>query len=59
MIVDLVEQGRIQGVVEDGVTAFKGVPYAAPPTGGNRWAPPIGDRIAAILDGHASSLVHG
>jgi para-nitrobenzyl esterase len=40
MIVDLVEQGRIQGVVEDGVTAFKGVPYAAPPTGGNRWAPP-------------------
>jgi para-nitrobenzyl esterase len=33
-------KGQIEGVTKDGVTAFKGVPYAAPPTGDRRWAAP-------------------
>lgn len=38
----LTAQGRLLGVrvKASGVTAFRGVPYAAPPTGGLRWRPP-------------------
>jgi hypothetical protein len=37
-----VEGGLISGVtdVKSGVTAFKGMPFAAPPTGDLRWRPP-------------------
>src|ERR1700722_11834036 len=34
------DTGRIEGVVEDDVIAFKGVPFAAPPVGELRWRPP-------------------
>ena len=35
-----VSQGEISGTSEDGLVVFRGIPYAAPPTGVNRWQPP-------------------
>ena len=35
-----VSGGTVAGVVQDGVYAFKGIPYAAPLTGRNLWLPP-------------------
>ncbi|XP_062327204.1 para-nitrobenzyl esterase [Osmerus eperlanus] len=32
--------GRFRGTQKDGAYSFKGIPYAAPPTGQRRWAPP-------------------
>jgi para-nitrobenzyl esterase len=33
--------GTLRGVREGSVTVFRGVPYAAPPTGARRFAPPV------------------
>lgn len=35
-----IDAGALQGSSALDVTAFKGIPYAAPPTGENRWRPP-------------------
>lgn len=34
------DSGLISGTATDGVRSFKGIPYAAPPTGDWRWKPP-------------------
>jgi para-nitrobenzyl esterase len=43
-----VENGALSGVSADGVYSFKGIPYAAPPTGELRWRAP---RAAADWQG--------
>lgn len=35
-----IDTGQLQGTVVDGVTVFKGIPFAAPPLGEWRWRPP-------------------
>lgn len=35
-----VEQGMIQGTSEDGLTVYRGIPFAAPPVGDLRWKAP-------------------
>lgn len=35
-----IDTGRIAGIATNGVTAYKGIPYAAPPVGDLRWKPP-------------------
>ena len=35
-----IENGKLQGVKEHGMVAFKNIPYAAPPVGNLRWKPP-------------------
>lgn len=32
--------GLVQGVAEDGLTVYRGIPFAAPPLGDLRWRPP-------------------
>ncbi len=36
-----IESGLIQGTVEDGLSVYRGIPYAAPPIGDLRWRAPL------------------
>ena len=32
--------GMVEGIIENGITIYKGIPFAAPPVGDLRWRPP-------------------
>jgi para-nitrobenzyl esterase len=49
-------QGQVRGQVTDGVAAFKGIPYALPPFGPNRFQPP---RAVQPWDGVRDALEYG
>ena len=49
-------RGAVQGSTADGVAAFKGIPYAAPPFGPNRFQPP---RPAESWEGVRAALTYG
>ena len=48
--------GAVRGALVEGVAVFKGIPYAAPPTGVNRFQPP---RPVAAWDGVRDALNYG
>ncbi|GAA0529532.1 carboxylesterase family protein [Rhizomicrobium palustre] len=35
-----VEQGQLEGTIEDGLSVYRGIPFAAPPVGDLRWRAP-------------------
>jgi len=35
-----VDSGQLQGLVDEGVVSYKGIPFAAPPVRDLRWRPP-------------------
>jgi para-nitrobenzyl esterase len=47
-----VEQGLLKGTIEEGLTVYQGIPFAAPPVGDLRWRPP---QPAASWDGVRSA----
>jgi para-nitrobenzyl esterase len=48
--------GEVRGNIADGVNTFKGIPYAAPPFGGNRMRPP---QPVAPWNGVRNALTYG
>jgi para-nitrobenzyl esterase len=50
------QQGVVRGRMVEGVATFKGIPYAAPPFGANRFQPP---RPAERWDGVRDALSYG
>ena len=55
-VVVTTRQGQVRGQVRGGVVAFKGIPYAAPPFGPNRFQPP---RPPERWDGVREALEYG
>jgi para-nitrobenzyl esterase len=51
-----IPQGRLRGSLIDGIASFKGIPYAAPPFGDNRFRPP---QPAAPWNGVRDALAFG
>lgn len=51
-----IDTGKLKGAVADGVTSFKGIPYAAPPVGDLRWRPP---QAAAKWSGVREAIAYG
>ncbi|MCY4517782.1 MAG: carboxylesterase/lipase family protein [Acidimicrobiaceae bacterium] len=51
-----ISSGRLAGVDDQGVHAYKGIPYAAPPVGDLRWRPPV---APASWDGVRNASSYG
>ena len=50
------ETGKLRGVTKSSVDSFRGIPYAAPPVGSLRWAPP---RPAPSWKGVREAVTYG
>ena len=49
------KEGPVQGLINDGVAEFLGIPYAKPPVGGLRWMPPQGPaKWTSVLKANSS-----
>jgi len=55
-VVVTTREGDVRGSLIDGVRTFKGIPYAAPPVGANRFRPP---RPAAAWSGVRDAFTYG
>jgi len=51
-----VEQGLLQGRIDEGVSSYRNIPYAAPPVGPLRWRPP---RPPAAWEGRRDASAYG
>lgn len=51
-----VEGGLVQGTIEDGLTVYRGIPFAAPPAGDLRWREP---QLAAEWEGTRQAVKFG
>ena len=51
-----VEGGLVQGTIEDGLTVYRGIPFAAPPAGDLRWREP---QLAAKWEGTRQAVKFG
>ena len=51
-----IDSGALRGIEEGGIHSFKGVPFAAPPIGQLRWAPP---QAVATWQGERDASEHG
>ena len=59
-----IDKGYIKGLNENGISVFKGIPYAAPPLGSLRFMPPVEhsnwtDTLAAIKFGSVATQEYG
>ena len=45
------ENGQVRGFMANGISYYRGIPYAKPPVGGLRWRPPVkADNWQGVLD---------
>ncbi|NUO48188.1 MAG: carboxylesterase family protein [Polyangiaceae bacterium] len=52
----ITDRGAVEGAVEEDVVVFRGIPYAAPPTGDLRFRPP---ELPACFDGVRDASAYG
>lgn len=55
-VIAMTHSGKIAGAAQNGVITFKGVPYAQPPVGDLRWAPPRPVRWDGVREARAFGL---
>ena len=52
----MTQWGPVEGIEDDGVFSYRGIPYAAPPVGALRWKPPIDPEVVSRRLGRALAV---